>query len=504
VRSVTPTFIATVRGGDMEEVERLLGQGGWGLVNALYLEGRLSPLMVAAERGDMPMAELLMRHGARPELEKDPTGDEEGVTTALSVATKAGHEDMAKYLLAKGELAPHGEAMKNALWQACQYGRVALLSEYLSRLQYHEKTWLEGLKRAGRERHRHCFDMLLQHAEQASRRGLIDGVMMSDWITKFTVDRGEGEPFNSIVLSCLKHLGPGEPDLEQPHWANVATLASASSARFPVLQQLLEQGVNTHKAAGVALQSVLREKGMDRETAREDRIIRARYLLARGVGCGELERGWALKDEWASRRPRWGTSVLRTLVDSGASFSVEGGCDKHVLTEMARHGKLEELGLLLERGVAIDNEARREALLKVAEEGREDAVALFLHHDAKGDVSKYRANPCFGPNDRGGIALFQACRAGHRGVVKRLLDWGGVNVNFRFLEDTALGECVGKGDWQGAVLLLGAGAYVDARKRCTPPVHGIEVDEAAPSSSAVEWNSIVEVSVVLQHTGLGV
>jgi hypothetical protein len=493
VRSVAPTFIATVRGGDVEEVERLLGQGGWGLVNALYLEGRLSPLMVAAERGDMPMAELLMRHGARPELEKDPMGHEEDVTTALSLATKAGHEDMAKYLLAKGEWAPHGAAMKEVLLAACQYGRVALLSEYLSRLQYHEKTWLEGLKRAWEGGHGPCLDLLLQYAEQSSRRGLIDRLIKHEWLKERRGDGIDGEPFNSVVLSCLKHLGPGEPDLAQPHWAKVATLASASSSRFPALKQLLEQGVNTHSAIRQALLDVLGGHEDARPPSKllcedrlEDRIARTRYLLSMGVGCGLVI---------YPSDCRWDTNTLRLLMDSGSEFVTAG-----ILEILAENGKLEELALLLERAWGCCDSTLRAALFAAAGAGMEDAVALLLQHGVKGEPLG-RQDRHFYTADVGGESLFKACSRGHRGVVRRLIEWGSVDVCYKppMAKATALGKCVEKGDWRGAVLLLGAGACLDAANmRCMTPVDVMEVDEAVPSTSAAEWNSIVEVSVVIQ------
>jgi hypothetical protein len=373
---------------------------------------------------------------------------------------------------------------------------VALLSEYLSRLQYHEKTWLEGLKRAGEGRHQHCFDMLLQHAEQVSRRGLIVGVIKSEGMRKVMIEKVDGEPFNSIVLSCLKHLGPGEPDLEQHHWRCMVTLASYTSSRFHVIKQLLEQGVNTHSTIRQALLDVLsehddarsRSKLLLREDRMENRIVRTRYLLSMGVGCGPVE---------VPLDCGWDATALRLLFDSGTELDA-----RWLLGRLAEDGKLEELQLVLERGWGYRDDTLLGALFAAAEAGMEDAVALLLQHGVKGKLLSRQYSSYMADDSGGGEALFKACSSGHRGVVRRLLEWGGVDVNYKCPETyaTVLAKCMEKRDWQGAVLLLGAGACVNARKRCTHAMDTVEVDEAAPSSSAAEWNSIVEVSVVLQHT----
>jgi uncharacterized protein len=87
---VTPLHsAASVR--NLEAARLLLEHGAPGMVNARQ-QGGWVPIHTAAQNGDRPMVELLLKHHADPKLAND-----EGKTAAM-VAREKGHMELAAWL----------------------------------------------------------------------------------------------------------------------------------------------------------------------------------------------------------------------------------------------------------------------------------------------------------------------------------------------------------------------------------------------------------------------
>jgi uncharacterized protein len=76
---------------NLEAARLLLEHGAPGIVNARQ-QGGWVPIHAAAQNGDRPMVELLLKHHADPALAND-----EGKTSAM-VARKKGHAELAALL----------------------------------------------------------------------------------------------------------------------------------------------------------------------------------------------------------------------------------------------------------------------------------------------------------------------------------------------------------------------------------------------------------------------
>src|SRR5262245_62220582 len=79
---------------DRPGVERLLEQGA--SPDARNKENNRTALFFAAEIGDLPMAELLLRHGATIGIPDSLHGE-----TPVGAASRKGHADVVRLLLAK-------------------------------------------------------------------------------------------------------------------------------------------------------------------------------------------------------------------------------------------------------------------------------------------------------------------------------------------------------------------------------------------------------------------
>jgi len=76
---------------NLEAARLLLEHGAPGIVNARQ-QGGWVPIHAAAQNGDRPMVELMLKHHADPKLAND-----QGKTSAM-VAREKGHEEIATLL----------------------------------------------------------------------------------------------------------------------------------------------------------------------------------------------------------------------------------------------------------------------------------------------------------------------------------------------------------------------------------------------------------------------
>ena len=89
-------LIQSVRRGDVSRLETILGRGVPQLVNLLHPIYSNSPLIVAASEGDATTVDVLLSHGADPDL-KDIEG-----RTAVMHAASYGHVDCLTKLIESG------------------------------------------------------------------------------------------------------------------------------------------------------------------------------------------------------------------------------------------------------------------------------------------------------------------------------------------------------------------------------------------------------------------
>jgi hypothetical protein len=91
-------------------------------------------------------------------------------------------------------------------------------------------------------------------------------------------------------------------------------------------------------------------------------------------------------------------------------------------------------------------------------------------------------------------AFITACEKGSDGVVRRLLAWGGTDVNYCDpVAGTAMATYVARGDWHMTMLLLEAG--LDFQEYASPPPVPCEVMETPPTPQSVNaYISLLRVS----------
>ena len=118
-------WIEAVRGSDVPRVKGFIARGQ--NVNAHELDSGLTALLVATEKGDLAMAEFLLKAGARP--------DEADLMrmTPLLVAIRANREDIVQVLFAHGA-SPNSPTIRGemALAVACENGNLSLVKSLLA------------------------------------------------------------------------------------------------------------------------------------------------------------------------------------------------------------------------------------------------------------------------------------------------------------------------------------------------------------------------------------
>jgi ankyrin repeat protein len=142
--------------------------------------------------------------------------------------------------------------------------------------------------------------------------------------------------------------------------------------------------------------------------------------------------------------------LVKILLDAGADPKIT----KDILTIVARHGDARTLTMLINAGADINgkNASGYTPLMIAAEKGKEDMIEILLKARAKIDEID---------NIEGQDALIKACRYGHSGVVRILLDFGApVNHTDRHGQH-ALIKAIITGHEDIVHMLLNAGSDID-------------------------------------------
>lgn len=428
VRSVTEAFRGALDTGDVEGLERLMEQGGWGLVNAVYLEGTLPPLTVAARQGDVAVARLLLAHGARPEMPVRFIIKGQRLTgTALSMAALGDKQEMVILLLSQN---PTAEELQCALLCGCRGGDGLVVSALLLRMSYERDVWVRALITAAHYGSASVVPLLLERVEDQEERQQVLRLVLA-------------KEHGSSPEGLLRLVEPCMPvDLSQVLWRNVMEAACGMGA-LDTVKLLMDKGINTAEAATSGLRIALGLGGWHEE---ESHVRVARYLLKRGVPCGEFE------------PDRYG-NMLRMVLDTGTNLSVG-----EALREGARTPCYGTVSMILERGLGIKPADVTAAILTAAEAGNYWIICQLRKLGVKPNMEDRQERA------RANAIMLTACRNNTYRVVLELLKWGGVDVDARTEKGyTPIMMCLQRGDMLMVRRLLEAGADLDAAERqCKP------------------------------------
>jgi ankyrin repeat protein len=426
VRSVTEAFRSALNTGDVEGLELLMEQGGWGLVNAVYLEGMLPPLTVAARQGDVAVARLLLAHGARPEMPvRFNIQGQLHTGTALSTAALGDNQEMVTLLLSQN---PTAEQLQCALLCGCRGGDGLVMSALLLRMSYEMDVWVRALVTAAHYGSTSVVPLLLERVEDQEER---------QQVLRLVLAKEQG----SSPEGLLRLVEPCMPvDLSQVLWRNVMEAACRIGA-LDTVKLLMDKGINTAEAATSGLRIALRLGG-----GYNDSHVRvARYLLKRRVPCGEFE-----PDKYGS--------MLRMVLDTGTDFSVGEALREGAGSIFNEFN--ESVASILERGVGFKPADVTSAILAAAEAGYAPTISQLRKVGVKPSMEDGQERA------RANAILLTACRNNTYRVVLELLKWGGVDVDARTEKGyTPIMMCLQRGDMLMVKRLLEAGADLDAAER---------------------------------------
>jgi ankyrin repeat protein len=182
---------------------------------------------------------------------------------------------------------------------------------------------------------------------------------------------------------------------------NLALLTAAGSKSLPLVQALLAAGADVNATAGFDISPLMWACEADNPD-----VVRA--LLEAGAQVNAKSAFGTTPLSYCAERA--GSSSMLMLLDHGAEARPEGAVSP--LIAAARRGSIENVRLLLERGVDVNATARgsgNTALMEAVLYGRLDAVQLLLEKGADPNLSS-----------RGFTALSLATSRGHKKIVEAL------------------------------------------------------------------------------------
>lgn len=117
-------LVESVREGKLSQVTELLDPEAPGLLRRIEPLPQMTLLMLAASKGHIDIARLLVRSGAKVD-QRNPQG-----RTALMHACIAGHDEMVALLVVEGaDIAMQDNKGRDAIRLACQHGHCTIVTQ---------------------------------------------------------------------------------------------------------------------------------------------------------------------------------------------------------------------------------------------------------------------------------------------------------------------------------------------------------------------------------------
>lgn len=404
--------------------------------------GGVTPLGLAAGRGDLAMVQLLLEHGAL-------INGQEGtpfITPLQAASTKGqtkGHIDVMTFLLESGALVDLTDArLFTPLSLASMKGHtdaVALLLKHGAQVNAQaQNNKVTALMLATREGHVPTMQALLD------AKAHID---LPD-ISGATALHAAVQGHKDAVVLLLQH--DAAMNIQAPGVRNVTPLGLAVWAKqTEIAELLLKAKADANLADAKGITPLL-------HTVRENDIGMVQLLLQHGAGVDAQEASQGSTALKIAAEHEF-IDVMKALLDAKAQLELP---DRHGLTPLmlaAVEGKADAVALLLERGVQVNTKAQNNitALYLASKGGHVPTLQLLL--DAGAEVN--------GSDAFGVTPLITACAMGHTDAAALLVEHralvdahaaGGGNVS-------ALKYAAQLGHAAIVELLLNAGASVDIK-----------------------------------------
>lgn len=411
--------------------------------------GAPTPLELAISKRDKVIVQILLHHGANPNLESSPS---------LVHAAREGNEDIVRLLIEKG-------AQVNTVFR----GQTPLSSA--ARHGFETNCLL--LLNAGANIMDKSGGDIAQYINAVS--SALDGGHIN--IACTLLDRGG--TIQNIVNRLKIAMGKKDENMIRFLYTRSATDISPTT-----LMSLLHYAVD-HGSMAFTLQMLTQESDfisnnsadyeLDSNDAFFDRMggnesdymyeISYKCLLCKAAGKGK-------------------ESVVRSLLDKG--FDVNGYCGSYPLYEAAKNAHETTIELLLDRGAGIKDKSKKAALLSLAASNRDEgAIKLLLEKGVNIDGPYMHIHLCEaakngfeaivrllldrGANVEGGgqkrsSPLFSAVNGGHENIVQLLLDRG-ANIEGGDQERSPLNYAASIGYKAIVRLLLDYGANIEGRHK---------------------------------------
>ena len=448
-RASTEDFAKALEAGDLNRVRKLLAAEPRLARRAIYGTCGMSPLHVAAEKGYVQVAALLLQHGARVNTESFLN------IRPLHLAGGEGHLDMVKLLVRHGACVDaEAEAGCTVLhWAVCE-GRldvVRFLVEHGADPSLRNERGETALRAAAARGHLDVVRFLVKHPN-----GLNDEELLA-----CAVASGD----KTLVSSELTRVFGPKPPIKRLNdlLGLVAEDGKDEVARFllekgaePTLESAVWLGLTERVAKALEANPACTKRGLLELAVRHNRVEITRLLLAQGVKprhAGTTELHLAADDGHAA--------VVRLLLGAGAPVDATDEDQSTPLALAAGSGHSEAARLLLDAGApmnALDLYGMT-PLGRAAGRGRTEVAALLLARGADPDRAKWASRS----------PLAKAAEAGDLAMLRLLIAKGAsIEKSGRAAMESALAVALRKKSQEhrdAAALLARAGARLPPETR---------------------------------------
>ncbi|MEM7374936.1 MAG: ankyrin repeat domain-containing protein [Bacteroidota bacterium] len=457
----TPLVAAAQEGNVV--IGRLLIQAG--ADPQFYSDGDQSPIMAASGAGSLAFVQLLRRQGA--EIDKEIHGE----GTPMIAAARNGHTDIVMYLHREGadiDQASHGDG--SPILVAARGGHTETVRYLLTQgVDIDAESQGEGtpLSVAARSGHLATVGLLLRKGAHINANVQGEGTPLSvaarsghlevvDYLLAEGADinaetHGEGTPLSVAARSghveVVRHLVSQGADINaEVHGEGTPISVAARSGHLKVVEYLLSQGADINaesQGEGTPLSVA----------ARSGHLETVKFLLANGADINAESQGEGTPLSVAARSGH--EETVRYLIAQGADINAETAGEGTPLSVAARSGHLKTVKLLIAQGADINAETAGEGTpLSVAtRSGHTDIVDYLLSLGA--DINGHASGE--------GSPLLIAARNGDLRTVRYLVNQGASVDQVISGEGTALISAVRNQHQEVAQFLLerGADPYLD-------------------------------------------